>query len=156
MKFNDENMLGHWKNGDTNVCEFQHGSMLFFVEYEGITSKNIKLTNAQTLISEVLEDIPLALKKAIVVSKNKNPTFWNPLDGFEISNDLLMVFSIRFPSDQKFPIYEISWNPMHEEETVYHENDFFKDEPYLIENLPDENKFINLRRINLHQFEIVN
>ena len=146
MKLTQSNMLGNWKGTNAFICEFQIGSMLVFVEYSQEREKEHQLTHANELISELLETKEEAIELGIRISQTRNPSFWLPLEGCFLKQDVLTIFSIRFPSGKKEPIYEISWNPQFREETVYHEDDYFKDEPIKVVELPDDEEFINILR----------
>jgi hypothetical protein len=144
MKLTESNMLGNWKGRNVFVSEFQVGKILIFVEYLSEKEKESRLSHANGLINEVLKYKEKAVELAIDVSKVRNPDFWASVESCSVKQDILTIFSIRFPSDKHEPLIEISWNPIFQEETVFHEDDYFKDDPIKVTELPENEEFIDI------------
>ncbi len=144
MKLTESNLLGNWKGRNVFVSEFQVGKILIFVGFLNEEERESRLSHANRLINEVLKNKEKSVELAIDVSKVRNPDFWASVEGCSVEQDFLTIFSIRFPSEKHEPLIEISWNPIFQEETVFREDNYFKDDPIKVTELPENEEFIDI------------
>lgn len=149
-----QNMLGHWTGQTPEVCEFQHGSTLIFVEYVDAYPMERKLAAARQTVNEAFAEIPCALAFASAVSAVRHPSFWKHANRLELTQPLLIVFSVRYTADSDQPIYEISWNPCFQKETGVVYSDKWVEETIEV-NTPDDGEFLRVKRISMNQYQLL-
>ena len=149
-----QNMLGHWTGRTPEVCEFQHGSTLIFVEYVDAYPMERKLATVRQTINDTFAEIPCALAFASAVSAARHPAFWRHANRLELTQPLLIVFSVRYVSDSDQPIYEISWNPSFQTESGMVYSDEWVEETIEV-NTPDDDEFLRVKRISRNQYQLL-
>jgi hypothetical protein len=140
------NMYGHWTHCDPKVCEFQDGKIMIYVEYNNEFPMERRLDAAQTTIEQAFSESESALAFAAEISSRQSPEFWRNASRIALRQKPLILFSLRYPLDSDFPIYEISWNPCFETESgpAYSE-DWIEEQVHA--ELPDNRDSIYVRRL---------
>ena len=148
------NMLGHWTERTPQICEFQHGSTLIFVEYVDAYPMERKLVAAQQTIDDAFAERQCAVAFASAVSAARHPEFWKHANRIALTQPLLIVFSVRYVPDCDQPIYEISWNPSFQPESgVAYSEDWVEE---TVEVAPQcEHEFIHVKRIGKNQYQLL-
>ena len=114
-----------------------------------------RLAIAQSTIEAAFDEIEDALVFARGISEKRNPNFWKNASRITLQQRPLVVFAIRYPINSDLPIYEISWNPIFEPETGIAFSEDWIEEEVKVENLPENNESIDIKRLGSHQYEQV-
>lgn len=140
-------MLGHWTHCDPKVCEFQHGATMIYVSYNDDKPMESRLAVAQATVEAAFNEVDSALEFACRVSREQNPEFWRYAGRISLRQRPLIVFAVRYPIDSDSPIYEISWNPFFEPEAGVAFSEDWVEEQVIVEQLPDDEVVIFVRRL---------
>lgn len=114
---------------------------------------NQRLEIAQQTIDGAFEEIDEVLAFASEISARTHPEFWSNADRIPLKQAPLIVFAVRYPLGSDVPIYEISWNPMFEPESGRGLNEHWVEEDIRIDELPDDDATISVKRKCPHVFE---
>ncbi len=148
-------MLGHWdaEEGNLNICEFQVGRVMVYVQYDDQSSMASRLAIAEESIDQAFDDIDGALAFASDVSAGLFPEFWKNAARIELKQNPLSVFSVRYDIGTHLPSYQIWWSPWFqtEEGTAYSEE--WVEEVVRV-TVPDQRGFIWIRRLDKDTFEL--
>ncbi|RRU15301.1 hypothetical protein EGJ34_09160 [Stenotrophomonas sp. 278] len=149
-------MYGHWNGPGQNpkVCEFQHGRIMIYVEYDDSSPMPARLAAAQASIDQAIEDVDNAVAFASNISAQSFPDFWKNASSIELRENPLAVFCIRYELGTMLPSYDIWWNPWFktQEGTAYSEEWI---EEVVRVRLPEEDGCISILRREQGKFEVL-
>jgi hypothetical protein len=145
-------MLGHWTHCDPKVCEFQHGATMIYVSYNADKPMESRLAVAQVTVEAAFSEVDSVLEFARQISEGQSPEFWQNANRIALKQRPLIVFAVRYPIDSDEPIYEISWNPLFEPETGVALSEDWVEEQVRVEQLPDDEGVIFVKRLGAQSY----
>ncbi|MBI4996327.1 MAG: hypothetical protein HZC22_05385 [Rhodocyclales bacterium] len=152
IELSPSTMYAHWTHCEPKVCEFQHGTTMIYVSYSDSKPMAPRLAIAQKSIDAAFQETDSALKFARQISERKNPEFWKSASRIQLRQSPLIVFAVRYPIDSDLPIYEISWNPVFEPEVGFALSEDWTEEQVQVEQLPDNDEVICVKRLDAQRY----
>ncbi|MDN0083698.1 hypothetical protein QU487_13175 [Crenobacter sp. SG2305] len=120
---------------------------MIYVSYNNDRPMDARLAVAQTTVEAAFNETESALEFARHISESQNPEFWRNARRIPLKQHPLIVFAVRYPLDSDLPIYEISWNPIFEPEFGVVLSDEWIEEEVRVDQLPENDAVIYLKRL---------